>query len=84
MKIIKKSKTGTKNQKIKTKYFRKYGNILCAKNLDTVSHTLYNEDIFRFRVIEVKRGKFFDKRGNLSVCKRAIWNNTGASLEAGS
>ena len=28
MKIIKKSKTGTKNQKIKTKCFRKYREIL--------------------------------------------------------
>ena len=39
MKIVKNVKIVKiiiKNQKIKTKYFRKYGNILCVKNLDTV------------------------------------------------
>ena len=36
MKIVKNVKIIIKNQKIKTKYFRKYGNIKKKKNLDTV------------------------------------------------
>ena len=59
MKIVENEKIIIKNQKIKTKYFRKYGNILCAKNLDTVYKALYNDGVFRFLISKSKLGEDF-------------------------